>query len=141
MIVKLDNGKLKQAGSLLFNLSLKGKQSRHRTKFINLMDERLVEIAEQEKELLKEHCHLDEEGEPKIKIDNGQKLWDVKDIDAFSKDKRELYEEQLVVDGGDSQGMLKTIKSVLLECDKEWQGKEALTYDYLCDQFEKESDK
>lgn len=134
MLVKIENAKLGQAINLLFNLSLKGKQSRHRTKFIKLLDERLKEVAEQENELLKEHCHLDEKGEPKT-LDNGTK-WDVKDLEAFSKDKKELYEEELVIDGGDAHGMLKTVKQVLLECDKEFSGQEAMTYDYLCDQFE-----
>ncbi|MFD2657680.1 hypothetical protein ACFSUP_16360, partial [Gracilibacillus thailandensis] len=44
--------------------------------------------------------------------------------------------EQLVIDGGDNKEMLKTVKNVLLNCNKEFSGKEAVIYDYLCDQFE-----
>ncbi|WP_453992096.1 DUF1617 family protein [Bacillus nitroreducens] len=134
MQVKIENRKLGQAIDLLFNLSLKGKQSRHRTKFIKTLSDRLNEVAEQEKELLKEHCHLDEDGEPKT-INDG-KNWDVKDVDAFVKDCNELYEEELVIDGGDNHGMLKTVKEVLLNCDVEFSGQDASIYDYLCDQFE-----
>ncbi|MEW9503424.1 hypothetical protein AB1471_16800, partial [Jeotgalibacillus marinus] len=75
MQVKIINEKLGQVINLLFDLPLKGKQSRHRSKCIKALDERLKEVAEQEQELLKEHCHLDEEGNPKIK-NNGQE-WDV----------------------------------------------------------------
>ena len=135
MQVTIKNEKLGQAISLLFDLSLKGKQSRQRSKFIKALDERLKEVAEQEQELLKEHCHLDEEGNPKTK-NNGQE-WDVKDVGAFRKDKIELYEEEFVLDGGDNEEMLKTLKTVLFDCEKEFKGQEAQIYDYLCDQFEK----
>ena len=137
MQVKITNEKLGQAISLLFDLSLKGKQSRHRSKFIKALDERLKEVAEQEQELIKEHCHLDDEDKPKTK-NNGQE-WDVKNVVAFRKDKIELLEEGLVIDGGDNEDMLKTVKTVLFDCEKEFRGQDAQVYDYLCDQFE-ESD-
>jgi len=138
MQVKIENQKLAQSINLLYNLSLKGKQSRHRSKFIKALQERLQEFAADEKELLKEHCNLDENGNPKT-IENGTK-WDVKDLDAFVKEKKELYEEERVFEGGDAQEMLKTVKEVLLNCDKEFTGAEAEIYDYLCDQFEKGAD-
>jgi len=136
MIVKIENAKLGQAADLLFNLSLKGKQSRHRTKFIKVLTERLTEVEEQRKELAKEHSHVDEHGEPKTKNDG--KEYDIKDIDAFRKDLKELFEEELVLEGGDAQGMLKTVKEVLLNCDVEFSGQDAVIYDYLCEQFEGE---
>lgn len=141
MQVKIENQKLVPSINLLYGLSLKGKQSRHRTKFIKLLNERVEELKEQENELLKEHCNLDEEGKPKIiKAEQGDQ-WDVKDIEAFTRDKKELYEEEMVLEGGDAQGMLSTVKKVLLDCDSEWTGYEADIYDYLCEQFEMEDDK
>ncbi|WP_416149436.1 DUF1617 family protein [Salipaludibacillus sp. HK11] len=136
MKVSIENGKLKQASSLLLNLSLAGKKSRHRTKFITKMQDRLKEVEEQRQVLAKEHSHLDDEGKPKTIGDK----FDIKDMEAFKKDLEELYKEELVIDGGDAQGMLKTVKTVLLDCEKEWQGEEALIYDYLCDQFENGDD-
>ncbi|KYC94358.1 hypothetical protein B4102_3579 [Heyndrickxia sporothermodurans] len=140
MQVKIENQKLGQAINLLFNLSLKGKQSRHRSKFIKALNEKLNEFAEQEQELLKEHCHLDENGEPKKTEDGTIKVEDIKDIDAFTKDRTELYEEERVFEGGDAQVMLKTVKDVLLNCEREWSGQEAVIYDYLCEQFENGAD-
>lgn len=134
MKIAIENAKLGQVHDLLFNLSLKGKQSRHRTRFLKLIEDRIKEVTEQERQLLKEHCHLGEDGEPK-KIDDG-KRWDVKDLEEFAKDKRELYEEKLIIEGGDYHGMLKTLKSIVLDCEVEWQGQQAFTYDYLCEQFE-----
>lgn len=138
MQIKIENEKLEQAIDLLFNLELKGKQSRHRTKFIKTLTERLTEVQEQQDELIKEHCHLDESGEPR-KIENDTK-WDIKDLKAYVKDVNELYAEELVIDGGDAHGMLKTVKVVLDNCEVGYSGQEAMTYDYLCEAFEQEEE-
>lgn len=135
MKVSIKNKMLAQSINLLYSLSLKGKESRHRTKFINLLKGRLEEVVNDERELLKEYCHLDEQGNPKT-LDNGTK-WDLKDIPSFVKEKVELYEEEFVIDGGDKQDILETVKNVLLNCEKELNNEEAEVYDYLCDEFEK----
>ncbi|NIK11200.1 DUF1617 family protein [Alkalibacillus almallahensis] len=134
MQVKIKNATLGQAIDLLFNLSLRGKESRHRTKFIKKLGERVKEVEEQRKQLAKEHSHLDDEGNPIMKEDG--KKYDIKDFDAFQKDIDELYNEEMVIDGGDNQDMLKTVKKVLEECNVAFSGNEAVIYDYLCDQFE-----
>ncbi|MDQ0254935.1 putative RNase H-like nuclease (RuvC/YqgF family) [Evansella vedderi] len=134
MQVKIENAKLGQAADLLFNLSLKGKQSRHRTKFIKVLNERLKEVEEQRVQLAKEHSRIDDKGEPQV-VDG---KFDIMVMEDFQKDLKELYKEELVIEGGDAQGMLKTVKDILLKSleDKEWEGQEAVIYDYLCDQFE-----
>ncbi len=47
MIVKIKNKYLKQAISLLFDLQLKGKKSRHRTRLMEKLDERFKEVDKQ----------------------------------------------------------------------------------------------
>lgn len=138
MQVKIENAKLGQAINLLFNLSLKGKQSRHRTKFIKILNERLEEVEKDREELLKEHCHLDDKGEPR-KIEDDTK-WDIKDLDAYAKDVEDLFSEELVIEGGDAHGMLETVKTVLDNCDVAFSGQEAMTYDYLCEAFEQDEE-
>lgn len=138
MQVKIENNMLGQVINLLFDLPLKGKQSRHRTKFIKMLNARLVEYQKDFKELLKEHCNLDEEGNPKTKND-GQH-WDVKDKDAFVVDKKELDEEVFIIEGANNQEMLKTVKEVLFNCDKEFSGQEAMIYDYICEKFEEDDE-
>lgn len=137
MEIKIENQKLAPAINLLYSLSLKGQQSRHRTKFIRLLQDKLKEFSEEEQEIIKEHCNLDEKDNPKT-IDDGTK-WDIKngELNAFVKDKNELYKENRVIDGGDNQVMLQTVKEVLEDCDKEFSMQEADTYDYLCEAFEK----
>ena len=96
------------------------------------------DFEEQLKELRKEHCHLDEDGEPKKTADG--KRWDVKDEDAFIADQEELFEETYTLEGGNVSGYLKTMKDVLLECEMEWSGQDAELYDLLCDELEKEAE-
>ncbi|GAA5416190.1 hypothetical protein Pryu01_01222 [Paraliobacillus ryukyuensis] len=137
MQVTIKNAHLGQATSLLFDLALKGKQSRHRTKFIKLLAERSKEVEEQRKQLAEEHANKDGGDKPIIKDEK----YDIADQEAFQKDIQELYEEEIVIEGGDHQDMLKTVKWALDECDKAYSGKEAVIYDYLCDQFEEGDDK
>jgi len=136
MIVKIENGRLGQAIDLLFNLSLKGKQSRHRTKFIKLLAQRLKEVEEQRIELAKEHAEKNEKGEPKVSDDQ----FEIKDKQAFAKDIKELYEEELIIEGGNHQDTLNTVKEILLNCEEEFSGQQADVFDYLCEQFEKGGD-
>ncbi|WP_079708007.1 DUF1617 family protein [Paraliobacillus ryukyuensis] len=137
MQVTIKNAQIGQAIDLLFHLALKGKESRHRTKLIKLLAERLKEVEEQRKVLAEEYANKDGEEKPIIKDDK----YEIGDQDAFQLDIQELYDEEIVIEGGDNQGMLETIKKVLDNCDKDFSGKEAVIYDYLCDQFEKGGNK
>jgi|GEM_PF-1173687 len=138
MKFEIANNKIAGAINLLAQLSLKGKQSRHRSKLIKELNTRFEEVVEDEKALLKQHCHLDAEGEPKKT--NEDRNWDVKDEEAFAADRKELLEEKLVLEGGNITGYLKTMRDVLLNCEVEWSGTDAAIYDYLCDELEKENE-
>lgn len=65
MKIKIENQKLAPAINLLYSLSLKGQQSRHRTKFIRLLHDKLTEFLKDEQDMRKEECDLNEKGEPK----------------------------------------------------------------------------
>lgn len=136
MELRIENRNLQNTIDLLFDLPLRGKQSRHRSKLIKLLQKSLQDVAEQEQEMLVEHCHLDEEGNPKM-IEGGTR-WDVKDLDAFAKDKNEFLAEEVVIDGAANEEVLKTVRRILEECDKEFVGHEAQIYDELYDQLEEQ---
>lgn len=133
LTVRIKNHTLNPVVDFLYDLSLKGKESRHRTKLIKTLSNRVEEVVEHQNELLKQHCHLDEEGNPKMTNDG--KNYDVIDVAAFSKDREDLYGEEVVIDGEDSQVMLTTVRGVLDDLDIEMSGQQAVLYDYLCQQF------
>lgn len=140
MQVRIKNALLNEIVELLFDWKLKGRQSRHRSRFIRLLNERVETVIEEEQELLKEHCYLDEDGEPKIKEINGKKHYDIKDFGAFSKDKADLLNEEMVIEGADNKTMLLTVREVLDECEEELAGREAVLYEHLCEVFKVDED-
>lgn len=138
MQVRIQHKKIQPSINMLYQLPLKGTKSRHRSKFIKLLDARLSEVAEQERDIVKEHCHVDDEGNPKVKKMRNDVVWDVKSpesVKAFRADREELYEEELVVEGDDNAKTLEIMKMVLTDCDEEFSAANAEAYDYLCDQF------
>ncbi|MCM2983846.1 hypothetical protein M3599_23410 [Niallia circulans] len=116
----------------LYNLTLKGKQSRHRSRLVKAMQEKWKEVVEEEQELLKEYAGVDEEGNPKKK--DGQ--YDIKDVKGFKEQQKELFDEEFILEGGDATGYLKTVKEIVFDYDEEVSGKDAEAYDYLCEVFE-----
>ncbi len=132
MKVEIENGKLAAAINFMYGVKLARKQSRFRRHFIQQMSARLKQVEEDRKALLEEHSHKDGDGKAIVK--DGQ--YDVKDMVAFSNDVKELNKEKLVIEGGDSREMIRTIKVVLEKLeDEEYEGQDSEIYDYLCDQF------
>lgn len=135
MKVELLNSTLGQTVELLFDLELAGKASRHRTRFIQRVNDRLTLLGEEENTLLKEYSELDEDGEIKTEGEGDQKRIIFKDIESFVKEQNELFSEKMVFEGDDDKAMLMTVREVLDTCETPFKGKEAVLYDYLCEQF------
>ncbi|MGN7309923.1 DUF1617 family protein [Alkalicoccobacillus gibsonii] len=134
MIVSIENQKVAPVINFLKGLPLKGKQSRHRTRFIKLLNNRLEGLIEEEKTILEDHSHKDEDDNVKFK--EGGKYYDIKDPEALKKDKQEFYKELYVIDRADYEEVLQTVQRVLDGCEVELSGEEADIFDYLCEQFD-----
>jgi len=124
---------LPSATEFLYNLTLKGKHSRHRSRFVKAMQEKWKQVVEEEQELLKEYAGVDEEGNPKKKEDGNFAIEDVK---GFKEQQNELFDEEFILEGGDATGYLKTVKEIVFDYDGEVSGKTAEIYDYLYEVFE-----
>ena len=140
MEVKIKNRVIEETINFFYDLKLKtGKESRHRTRFIKKLNEHLNDIQVQKQDLLKRHCYLDENGEPKIIEEDGQQKYHIKNMKEFENDWNELMNEEFIIDDANSQLMLKTIRKILDEYDGEMNGalsgKTAVLYDYLCEVF------
>ena len=126
----------------LFNLvndeELSGKKSRMRTKFIKLVQEKAEEFEEDRQDLLKEHCKLDKEGNPKIKKgDDGQEYYDVKDMKKYNIEFIELENSYAILEENETnEEILKTVKDIVLNTSKTFKGQDAFVYDVICDEFE-----
>ncbi|MDV2683797.1 hypothetical protein RYX56_05670 [Alkalihalophilus lindianensis] len=133
MKVAIENGKVVPAINYLYGLKLVRKQSRIRRDFIKLLDERAKKVDEDRKEIAKEHSHKDEKGEAVVKNGN----FDIKDLEAFREDVKELNEEELILEGGEHRGLIRTMKQILAKFEEdEYEGQTSEIYDYLYEAFE-----
>lgn len=98
MKIEIENINIAKVINFLDELSLKGLNSIHRTNFSRKLSEKLKVVVENEKQLIEEA-----NGSPKK-----QKEW----LEKF-------YKEKIVIDGGDSQTMLQSVKSVIKEITAE----------------------
>ncbi|MFF2457631.1 hypothetical protein [Peribacillus simplex] len=138
MQVKIQYKYVIEAINFLSNMNLKGKQSIHRTRFIKHLNEKLKQISEEELELIKEFAGVDEKGNPNRREDGN---FDIKNVDDFLKQQKEYFQEYYVIEGGDAHGMIKTMKGIIENYDKEVSGKEADTFEHLYTAFENSKEK
>ena len=143
MEVRIKNHLISEVMEFFYNLKLNtGRESRHRSRFLKKLNEHLEDIKDQQKALLKQHCRLDEKGEPRIIQENDENTgkYDIIDEKAYEKDYLELMNEEFIINDANSQLMLKTIRKILDEYDGEkngvsLSGRSAVLYDYLCEVF------
>lgn len=136
MKIAIENKFVVKTINFFYDMPLKGRQSRHRSKLLNKLTEHLATVTEDEKALLKEHCNLDDVGEPKRIIEDGRELWDLKDPVAYSKERQELLAECFILDGGANEAIIRTLATALDEYAGDLQGEAADFYDVLCGIFE-----
>lgn len=140
MILRIRYGFLADVINMLYDIPLIGIQSRHRTRLIGHLRDKLDQIKEEEKMIIAEHCNLDHSGQPIIlTTEDGRQKFDIKDIEAYSHDRQEFFNEEVVIAGEEHRAMLETVKDFLDNSTKEWSGKEAELYHYLCEQLEGEN--
>ncbi|MDQ0427669.1 hypothetical protein QOZ98_000494 [Planomicrobium stackebrandtii] len=136
MQVKVQYSQLSNTINLLAEMPLKGLKSIHRTRFQNLLQERLNQVAEEEMAIIKEHAGItmvNGKEEPKRK-ENGE--FDIEDVAAFKQQQEEYFKEDYVIDGGDSLVMLLSLKNAIEDYEGELSGKQAIAYEHLYTAFE-----
>lgn len=131
--MKLYNYQLKTFIEFLLSLSLIDQKSRMRTRLTNLLNDKLNQFKEEHIQLLKEHCHLDENDMPKILEVEGEQQFDVIDIEAFSKAYSDLENEEVFIEQNcERRNMLLSVKDSVLNCGMEFSGESAMRYDAVC---------
>ncbi|WP_062323685.1 DUF1617 family protein [Halolactibacillus sp. JCM 19043] len=132
MQLKIDNIKLSGAIQILDRLELKGLKSVHRTRLIRLLSDKLKNVAEEEKKLKESYAAKDDEGKPIIIDDK----YDIEETEKLQVDLEAFFNEKVVIDGGDNQVTIKSVKQSLEECDIDWSGQQAHDYANLYEAFE-----
>jgi hypothetical protein len=135
--MKIRNEEIVGFGNFLMELTLKGTSSRMRTRLVKKLQKHLDEVQEEKDEIITIHGILDEEGNVKTKTVDGREVYEIRDNEACMKEISDLYKEEFVIEENEeNRQMLTTVRDIVLNCDKEFQGQEAMVYDYYCEMFE-----
>lgn len=134
MIIK--NYDVQKIGEFLLNLSLKGKQTRMRSRFINLLQEHLNQINEEKQQLFEDYSKKDENGNPIKETVDGQTGFKVDN--QYYKELAVLMDEDFILEETPKMmDMLLTIQEIIFGLeDMEMSGDEAMTYGMIYDLFE-----
>jgi hypothetical protein len=135
MIIR--NSDLLTLGTFLMDLKLKGTKSRMRTRFVKKIQEQLDLIQQEKEAIIRNYGVVDENGQIKTKIENGNEVYEIIDREQCEKELAELYSESLFIEENDgNKQMLLAVKDAVLNCDLEFNGQNALNYDMYCELFE-----
>ncbi|MEQ6356567.1 hypothetical protein ABNX05_18245 [Lysinibacillus sp. M3] len=138
MILVFKNYELKAFGDFLYELSLKGKDSRMRSRFISILETQLQLISTERDILLQDYAKKDENGEPiRDKDEEGQEFVILEDSFSFNLEVSKLMGEEFIIEvKNEKVEMVKTIQRIVFYVDKEFSGLEAERYNRFCDILE-----
>lgn len=142
MEIKFKNSKLQGFIEFLFDIELRGKESRMRTRFLSLLQERYQLIMQEVETIQRENAELDEYGEiiyNLTKMPDGEEAqsFKVKDIKKYNQEIGELMNELFIIDvDRERREMISSVKKSVLDYDSEIGGQLASTYDHLCEVLE-----
>ena len=127
-------------GTWLQKLTLSGRESRERTKFVELLAADVQENEAMRLEILKKYADVDPETNEPLVIEEGDnKHYNVKDenIPPFTKELAAYLDENFVVEGDGNKNKLKVIKQIVLDTQEKIAPEIAMEYDKWCEAFEK----
>ncbi|QPR70139.1 hypothetical protein I6G82_11470 [Lysinibacillus macroides] len=142
MIIK--NYEIGELQSFLFNLILKNKESRMRTRFINFLSNQLDVIQRERQQLINDYASKDNDGNivTETRAFNNKE----EEIVVFPSKEAEkdaqtqililMNEDFIIEETADKIEMLKTVQHIILNCDLEFTGQKAVLYDRFCEIFE-----
>lgn len=136
--MKLLNHEVRPFLEVLFEMKLKGKESRLRTRLHKMIAQYLTETLNIEHdEIINQYAEKDEKGNQVIdEVTNGVKIQS-DSVASFEKDYNELMLESYIIEENESnKEMLITVGNALLNCDVELNGNLAMLFDTWCERFE-----
>ncbi len=128
-------------GTWLAGLTLSGRESRERTKFLEQVNEQLRENDAVRLEIVKKYAEV-ENGEPKLvkaTKPGEQDHYVVPDdkLEEFNKEATAYFDEEWTFGGPGDKNRLKVVKNLVLETNEMIKPEVASDYDAWCEAFEK----
>lgn len=136
--MKFKNYEIESFMEFIFNMKLKGKASRMRTRLIGQLNEYTENILNPERdELINQYAKKDDKGEIVLAADGkGTEL--IEDtIPEFNIEFEALMNEEFTIDEVESnKDILVSVGLSLLDCEIEVSGRQAILFDEWCEKFE-----
>lgn len=133
-MLEIKNSDLVQTKSFLYDLKLKPQLSRHRTKLIKLLDDKIKDLTESSTELIKQYAKKDDNGNPIIN-DQMVEFDTVENRIEFQKEDTILANEICKINLEEYPNVYDAIKQALSELDIELDKDKANTFELLCELF------
>lgn len=151
--LRIKNRYLLGLGSWLSILPLGGRESRERSRFVQIASDALVQMEKERKELIDKYAEKEEDGVTlKKTVDNGMERYVIppeKTAD-LEREYAELLDEDFVLDIGEGhKAKIRTVRDILLNTDykfgpaetdspeeKAAKIRQAADYDKWCEAFE-----
>ena len=138
--MKIKNSYIEDFATFILSFRLKSTENRMRNRFVKVLQSHMKLLQEEHKELLEEYCKKDANGNFNTINKDGKSFYDIDDVKGFQVEFDILMQENFVIPNNESnQQMIKTVKDIILNCDKEFSGQEALIYEAYCEMFEEEN--
>lgn len=136
--MKFKNYEIEMLINFLFDMKLKGKQSRMRTRLINILNVYLKETLDPERnEMIQSYAEKDNKGEPVFSEDGNKIILQKDRLQEFHVEMDALMNEDFAIDLTDfNLEILISVGHSLLECEMELEGRQAMLFDNWCEQFE-----
>lgn len=136
--MRLRNYEIEALVNLLFNMQLKGRDSRMRTRFVKQLDEYWQSVFQIERtELIAQYAKKEENGEIVLNEDKTQAILIEATISEFEAEFNVLMNEEYVVEENETnREVLLTVGRLMLNCELEFKGNDAIMYDNWCEKFE-----
>ncbi|MEE4571107.1 DUF1617 family protein [Paenibacillus polymyxa] len=135
--MKIQNQQLEWLVQFCLKFEMNAKGSRQRSKFIKILQEKIEEYRKHRQELIELYATKDEQGEPLIILDNGERCYDVKDKNGYMKEFIELQLEYNYINQTEENIlMLKVVGDAYLNHEDMFLGIEGDHYSCICEEFE-----
>lgn len=136
MKIILQNKFIAPSINFLQSMTLKGGDSRARSKLVKLLTKTLEDIQESEKQLLEEYGQKDTDGNL-IKGDNDNSyMLNPETAKEYGNQYKVLLDEKAEIQGGTYVNHIDKIADILNNYDGDLSGPDAEVYDELLDAFE-----
>lgn len=120
MLYKIQNKYTLGLAAWLNELELSGRDSRYRTRFVNILRDRVKEYQTERRSIISQFVEIDKDGKFKTRKEEGVDILDVKDDDRekLETQLQELEEEEFVVKiDVTNKNEFETVKKLVLDTD------------------------